>query len=430
MNRIVFIISLIIVPGLLFARDPDHFSIPCHSRDTIPPPPPGGAIGLNGPESACIGATCLYFTNVPVSCTCEWAVNGIVQPGSSSSIEITWDEAGIQIVSVIFICDGQPSGMQTLPVIVDEMPDPGPVTGDEYVCEFTYHTYFIDAGPGDSCAWTVNGVLQESTGPALTYFFGNAGDYHFSVTAYNTCGVSSPETLNVSAGGTAPGTPGPVEGAGESCIGYTETYTTTVGPGESCIWWIDGVIQPTTTTTLPVTWAGWGEHQIEVRAVSNCGTGNPACKDVLVLGDPQVFLGNDTTIIQGQTLMLDAGNPGSEYLWSTGETSQTVMVSFAGTYWVDVTNFCGEGSDEIVVDVSTGMSDENEDDNLRIGIRNDMLILYVIPVDLLYIRVLTIDGKVIYQGKPALMIRIPSKGIILVQLITYENTFLKKIINF
>lgn len=37
-------------------------------------------------------------------------------------------------------------------------------------------------------------------------------------------------------------------------------------------------------------------------------------------------------------LVLDAGNPGASYLWSTGETTQTITVQQAGDYWVTVNN--------------------------------------------------------------------------------------------
>ncbi|MGL5892579.1 MAG: T9SS type B sorting domain-containing protein, partial [Bacteroidia bacterium] len=35
-------------------------------------------------------------------------------------------------------------------------------------------------------------------------------------------------------------------------------------------------------------------------------------------------------------VVLDAGNPGASYLWSTGETSQTISIQQAGTYWVSI----------------------------------------------------------------------------------------------
>ncbi|HEC44878.1 MAG TPA: T9SS type A sorting domain-containing protein [Bacteroides sp.] len=49
-----------------------------------------------------------------------------------------------------------------------------------------------------------------------------------------------------------------------------------------------------------------------------------------------VDLGKDTTILKPATLQLDAGNPGTIYLWSTGETTRTINVDTTGIYWVRV----------------------------------------------------------------------------------------------
>ena len=47
-----------------------------------------------------------------------------------------------------------------------------------------------------------------------------------------------------------------------------------------------------------------------------------------------LFLGNDTTICQGNTVTLDAGASGG-YLWSTSATTQTISVTTTGTYFVE-----------------------------------------------------------------------------------------------
>jgi gliding motility-associated-like protein len=39
-----------------------------------------------------------------------------------------------------------------------------------------------------------------------------------------------------------------------------------------------------------------------------------------------------------QGVLLDAGNPGAQYLWSTGATTQTIIITEAGEYYVDVIN--------------------------------------------------------------------------------------------
>lgn len=71
-------------------------------------------------------------------------------------------------------------------------------------------------------------------------------------------------------------------------------------------------------------------------------------------GLPIVTLGNDTMIVEGSNLVLDAGNSGFEYLWSTGETTQTITVMEANDYSVTVTDPNGcSSSDAINVTVIT-----------------------------------------------------------------------------
>jgi gliding motility-associated-like protein len=64
-----------------------------------------------------------------------------------------------------------------------------------------------------------------------------------------------------------------------------------------------------------------------------------------------VDLGNDTVLCQSVSLMLNAGNPGSTYLWSTNETSQTIQVTSPGKYWVSVSDQNCNNTDTIVVSV-------------------------------------------------------------------------------
>jgi PKD repeat protein len=57
---------------------------------------------------------------------------------------------------------------------------------------------------------------------------------------------------------------------------------------------------------------------------------------VTSLETPSVDLGANGTYCD--ELTLDAGNPGSTYLWSTGATTQEIVVTTTGTYSVTVTN--------------------------------------------------------------------------------------------
>lgn len=52
---------------------------------------------------------------------------------------------------------------------------------------------------------------------------------------------------------------------------------------------------------------------------------------------PVVDLGSDSSFCTG-AILLDAGNPGCTYLWSTGATTQTINALSGGTFWVIVTS--------------------------------------------------------------------------------------------
>ncbi|HTL09744.1 MAG TPA: PKD domain-containing protein [Chitinophagaceae bacterium] len=66
---------------------------------------------------------------------------------------------------------------------------------------------------------------------------------------------------------------------------------------------------------------------------------------------PLVNLGEDRTICSNSVIKLDAGNPGAQYLWSTGEVSQTILVDYAGDFWVKVTNVNGSARDTVTIKV-------------------------------------------------------------------------------
>lgn len=65
---------------------------------------------------------------------------------------------------------------------------------------------------------------------------------------------------------------------------------------------------------------------------------------------PLVNLGTDVVLCVGVSITLDAGNTGANYLWSTGDSTQSIILSVSDTVYVDVTDSgtC-TGSDTIVV---------------------------------------------------------------------------------
>jgi len=89
-------------------------------------------------------------------------------------------------------------------------------------------------------------------------------------------------------------------------------------------------------------------------AAENGGCSSPRVPIyVNVAGAVTVNLGADTTLC-GTSFALDAGNPGSSYLWSSGQGTQVVNITTSGTYSVTLINPIGcLGSDVITVNLLT-----------------------------------------------------------------------------
>ncbi len=146
----------------------------------------------------------------------------------------------------------------------------------------------------------------------------------------------------------APTTTSPVQG----CDGTTATLTASAASGV-ITWWANSTggtplgtgssyttgVLSTGTVTYYVSSVNGGCESSRVPVVVNV---NPT---------PSVPLGPDTSVCGGITL--DAGNPGSAYLWSTGAGSQTISVTQSGTYGVTVQTTAGcIGQDNVIITVN------------------------------------------------------------------------------
>ena len=76
--------------------------------------------------------------------------------------------------------------------------------------------------------------------------------------------------------------------------------------------------------------------------------------EVSEFNNPVISLGPDTTICLGESITLDPGSGYADYDWSTGASSQTIVVNSKGTYSVTVIDINGcEGMASVDVDTMT-----------------------------------------------------------------------------
>ena len=194
---------------------------------------------------------------------------------------------------------------------------PGPCTVlNTVVVEFYYNGNPVVITPSETqtaCeSYTWNGTTYTSSGT-------------YTQTLQTAAGCDSIVSLAL----TITGNPTVSAGADQTiCSGESVTLS---GSGAATYTWNNGIIDnnvfsPSVTTTYTLT----GTDANGCSATDNVViTVNPS---------PTVNLGADVAICDGATQTLDAGSGHTNYLWSTGATTQTIDVSTSGTYSVTVGN--------------------------------------------------------------------------------------------
>ncbi len=205
-----------------------------------------------------------------------------------------------------------------------------------------------------SCAGSCDGLIDAFAINGQTYFWSNgtttginsnlcAGTYTVTVDDGSGCTSSSsytlvdPSALTVNLGPDV-----------SFCSGDSAVLCPIVSggvPPYTYIWNTGAITSCITVTTS-------GSYSVTMVDVNGCSV-----TDVIVITvnpNPVINLGPDVFICDGASALLDAGPGFASYLWSTGEVTQTILVTSGGTYTVTVTNINGcTGSDDITVTQSS-----------------------------------------------------------------------------
>lgn len=211
---------------------------------------------------------------------------------------------------------------------------------DTTIC--TGNSVTINAGNAGSTYLWSNGATTQS----ITVSPSSTTTYSVTVTGSGGCSGTDSKTVTVSGGLS-------VNLGNDTTICTGSSITINAGNAGSTYLWSNGA----TTQSISVSPSSTTTYSVTVTSGGGC-TGTDS-KTVTVSGLPIVNLGNDTTICVGSGLTLDAGNAGSTYLWSTGATTQSIIVGpmSATTYSVTVTNAGGcSASDSKTVNIGLAPS--------------------------------------------------------------------------
>jgi gliding motility-associated-like protein len=139
-----------------------------------------------------------------------------------------------------------------------------------------------------------------------------------------------------------------ISGSSTICAGSgTFTGGTNAGCSMPLVWSVEGgpgnaVIQSLDDNTVSISFNKDGVYKVKALFNPNCTI---YADSLLVhVNSPNAFfyLGDDTTLCAGTSLLLRAGNNFSSYTWQDGSTDSLYHVTAQGLYSVTVQDFCGE----------------------------------------------------------------------------------------
>lgn len=320
-------LSVTITDDTELSRKDDHPSNHTYSvtwtinYELVPEP----VITPDGPTSFCAGAS-VTLTCDPANAY-EWSTGETIQSintGESGTYEVT-------------ITNAYGCSATSLPVYVEILPVPEAfIIEGEVVSICPGESTTLTAGPADTYYWNTGETTQSIvvTGP---------GSYVVTVENSEGCqNVSEPTTVELFTSADAAITPG---GEISGCQG--DTITLTAGAGDVYVW-------NTGETTQEILVTESGVFMVTVTNAFECtAVSDPVVVDMYPRPVALITPDGVLRFCAGDSVILLV-NEATEYLWNTGDTTQTIHISTSGTYQVTITDAfgCADASPAVHVEVT------------------------------------------------------------------------------
>ena len=317
-------------------------SVPRTLAVTVSPGTPNQPGSISGTTAQCPGLTNQTYSISAVAnaSTYTWTVPAgwsITAGAGTTSINVTTGSSGQNgniSVSAGNSCGTSSANTLAVTVLPGTPAQPGAITGTAIQCPgLSSQTYSISAvANATTYTWTVPTGWSVTGGAGTTSISvttGSSGQNgNISVSAGNSCGTSSANTLAVTVLPGTPAQPGAITGTATQCPGLTgqtysisavanaTTYTWTVPTG----WSITGGAG---TTSINVTTGSSGQNgNISVTAGNSCGTSAARLLAVTVLpgtpATPGIISGTAAQCpgLAGQIYSISAVTGATTYTWN------------------------------------------------------------------------------------------------------------------
>jgi large repetitive protein len=294
-------------------------------------------ITLNGSSTFCQGDSVVLISSAGYT-SYLWST------GATTSA-IVVKTAGVYNVKGITVCDTMLSSKVTIKV---NPPTPKPIIA------ITGSTTFCSGGSVTLKVSTQYGSYLWSNGETTrTIIVRNTGDYVVKVT--DACGTMYSDTVKVLEYDPVPKPIITAIGSTSFCLG--DSVRLTASSGYDAYLWTTG----DTTQSIVVKLGGY----YRVEGTTSCGKATSLSAVITVYNPPKkpvITVSGATILCSGATAKLKAPAGYAAYLWSTGETTQNIVVGISGSYSVKV--FSGKGcaseaADSVAIKVLTPLNSVN-----------------------------------------------------------------------
>jgi len=290
----------------------------------------------------CVGNNAVSFTNTPSYCQTSFTWN--FDDPTSGALNTSTSENPTHIFSspgdfTVTETVNYSTGASLIKTAVVSILGVTPVINQSLLCNGDQNgslTATVIGGNGNyNYTWNTNPVQQIQTINNLS-----AGNYLVTVTATNACKDTASITLV---------NPSPINIqtniSDATCNLSNGSITTTINGGTPAYIYQWSNNQNTNTINNLAA----GNYSLQITDANGC-VANSA---VLIVNNniipANLYLGGDTTICPGQTVLLSPGSF-SNYLWQDNSTAPSFLVSQSGLYTLEVTNSAGcKAIDEINV---------------------------------------------------------------------------------
>jgi len=300
---------------------------------------------ITGNTFICPGSSQTYSINPVVGATgYTWTLpSGWNGTSLTDSIHvITNSNSGIIRVTAYNIC-GNSTFTKTDTITINPIPSqPSSISGNAAFCQGTIQTYSVTPVAGaTSYTWTFPSGWSGTSSSNTAIITTNDSSGLITVTANNTCGISTPRTLVVTAI-TVPPQPGTITGSSSICANSTNTYSIVSVLGATSYSWMlpngwstSGSLVDSITAT-----SGNTSGNIIVTANNTCGSSIPDSLTITVaisLQQPGIITGNDSPCAGSiQTYSVQPVTCATDYLWSlpngwTGSSTTNSITYTVGT---------------------------------------------------------------------------------------------------